>query len=220
MSLSLLFHIVTGTIALAAGAGALIVRKGSHRHAQVGTAFFVAMLAMAGSGAVIAALLPERGTAVIGVFTCYLVATSWATARRRDGRAGRFELGGLVVAIAATGTLLLFGFQALASPDGLLDSLPAEPHFGFAALAGIAAALDANHIVRQRLAPAQRIARHLWRMTMALAIAASSFFLGQRDEFPAAVQDSPLLFLPPLGALASMLFWLGHTALKARRKAV
>jgi hypothetical protein len=34
------------------------------------------------------------------------------------------------------------------------------------------------------------------------------------------VQDSPLLFLPPLGALASMLFWLGHTALKACRKAV
>jgi uncharacterized membrane protein len=211
VSLPLLFHIITGTVALGAGAGALAVRKGSRRHAQVGTAFFIAMLAMAGSGAAIAALLPERGTAVIGVFTCYLVATSWATARRRDGRAGRFELGGLVVAIAAAGTLLLFGLQALASPNRLVDSLPPEPHFGFAALAAIAAVLDANHIVRQKLTPAQRIARHLWRMTMALAIAASSFFLGQQDEFPAVIQGSPLLFLPPLAALLAMLYWMVRT---------
>lgn len=222
MSLSLLFHIITGTVALGAGAGALAVRKGSRRHAQIGTAFFLAMLAMAGSGAAIAAFLPERGTAVIGVLTCYLVATSWVTARRRDGRAGRFELGGLVVATATAGALLLFGLQALASPDRLVDSLPPEPHFGFAALAAVAAMFDANHIVRRQITQTQRIARHLWRMTMALAIAASSFFLGQQDEFPAAIEGSPLLFLPPLAALLAMIYWIVRTrwpAFGGRRRA-
>src|SRR5688500_15162782 len=92
-------HITGGAVALLAGAAALfIARKGTPLHARAGNAFFAAMLVLGGTGAVIAALKPERGTIVIGLLTCYLVATSWATARRRDGMAGRFELGGLAVA--------------------------------------------------------------------------------------------------------------------------
>jgi hypothetical protein len=59
-------------------------------------------------------------------------------------------------------------------------------------------------------------------MTMALAIAASSFFLGQQDEFPAAIEGSPLLFLPPLAALLAMIYWIVRTrwpAFGGRRRA-
>ena len=66
-----LFHVVAGSTALLAGGAALSVRKGSALHARAGTIFFAAMLAMAGTGALIAAAKPERGTAIIGLFTCY-----------------------------------------------------------------------------------------------------------------------------------------------------
>ncbi|HEX6376683.1 MAG TPA: hypothetical protein VFZ91_13305 [Allosphingosinicella sp.] len=208
MSAFILFHVVAGSAALLAGAGALSVRKGGRLHARAGTVFFAAMLAMAGTGAAIAAAVPERGTAVIGLFTCYLVATSWATARRRDGLSGGFERAGLAVALGCAAAMLAFGLMASASPNGRFDSLPAAAHYPFAILAALAAALDLNFILRGRLARHQRIARHLWRMCAALAIAAFSFFLGQQDEFPAAWRGLAIWFVPPFAVLAAMVFWL------------
>jgi uncharacterized membrane protein len=204
----ILFHVAAGSAALLAGAAALSVRKGGVVHAKAGTVFFAAMLAMAGTGAAVAAWGSERGTAVIGLFTCYLVGTSWATARRRDGSAGSFERAGLAVALACAGAMLAFGLLASASPTGRFDSLPAAAHYPFAVLAALAAGLDLNFLLRGRLERRQRIARHLWRMCAALAIAAFSFFLGQQDEFPAAWRGLAIWFVPPLAVLATMAFWL------------
>jgi hypothetical protein len=104
--------------------------------------------------------------------------------------------------------MLAFGAMASASPTGRLDSLPAAAHYPFAVLAALAAALDLNFLLRGRLERHQRIARHLWRMCAALAIAAFSFFLGQQDEFPAAWRGLAIWFAPPLAVLATMAFWL------------
>ncbi|HEX8064806.1 MAG TPA: hypothetical protein VF535_16535, partial [Allosphingosinicella sp.] len=180
-----LFHVGAGSAALVTGAAALVVRKGGSLHSRTGTIFFASMLAMAGTGALIAALKPERGTAVIGIFTGYLVATAWTAARRREGRAQAFERAGLGVALACAAAMLSFGLLASASPTGRFDSLPAAAHYPFAVIAALAAGLDLNFLLRGRLQRHQRIARHLWRMCAALAIAAFSFFLGQQDQFPA-----------------------------------
>src|ERR1044072_1021852 len=88
MNSLLLFHICAGSAALIAGAWAMSAPKGGRMHARAGPIFFLAMLAMAGTGAVVALFLPDRGTATIGVFTCYLVATSWVAAKRRTAMAG------------------------------------------------------------------------------------------------------------------------------------
>lgn len=203
-----LFHVAAGSAGLISGAAALSVRKGGALHARAGTAFFAAMMAMAGTGAAIAAFKPERGTAVIGIFTCYLVASSWRTARRRDGVAGGAEWAGLAVALACAAAMLAFGLLASGSPTGRFDSLPASAHYPFAILAGLAAGLDLNFILRGRLDRRQRVARHLWRMCAALAIAAFSFFLGQQDEFPAAWRGLAIWFAPPFAVLAAMVFWI------------
>jgi uncharacterized membrane protein len=220
MSAFTIFHVAAGSSALLAGAAALTVAKGGRLHAKAGTIFFAAMLAMAGSGAAIAASISERGTAVVGIFTCYLVATSWVTARRREGRAGGFERASLAVALACAAAMLTFGLVAANSATGKFDSLPAAAHYPFAFLAALAAGLDLNFILRGRLERHQRIARHLWRMCAALAIAAFSFFLGQQDEFPAAWRGLAIWFAPPLAVLATMVFWLVRvrfTAAFARR---
>lgn len=208
MNAVVLLHVLFGSVALGTGAAALVLRKGSPLHASAGTVFFASMLAMTGTGALVAAFLPERGTAVIAIFTAYLVATSWTTARRRDGRAGFPELAGLAVALSCAGLMVAFSLQAAASPTGRVDSLPAAAHYPFAALASLAAALDLNFILRRRLSPRQRIARHLWRMCAALIIASASFFLGQQDEFPDAWQGAAIWFAPPLAVLAAMIFWI------------
>ena len=214
------FHIAGGTAALAAGAVALFVAgKGTRLHAQAGTVFFAAMLVMAGTGAIMAALAPERGTALIGLFTLYLVATSWRTARRRDGVAGTGERVGLAIAATIAVAMTSLGLLGLAAPNGRVDSLPAAVHFPFAALAALAAALDLAFLLRRRLTARQRIARHLWRMSTALLIAAFSFFLGQQKVMPAAIQGSLFLFLPPLATLAALLFWIARVRF-ARRWAV
>lgn len=201
-------HILAGSIALLSGFGALALRKGSRNHALAGSWFFGSMLVMTLTGAAVAALKPERGTAVIGIFTAYLVATSWAAARRRSGEAERFELYGLVAAIGCALAMASFSAIGFVSANGRVDSLPAGVHIPFAVVATLAAALDVNFLRRGRLSQAQRIARHLWRMCAALLIAAMSFFLGQQKVMPEAIQGSPALFVPILAVLAAMIFWI------------
>ena len=201
-------HILAGSIALLSGFAALALRKGGPNHALAGSAFFGSMLVMTLTGAVVAALEPERGTSVIGLFTAYLVATSWATARRRDGKAGRFELVALIAAGGCAVAMVSFSLIGFASANGRVDSLPAGVHIPFALIATLAAALDLNFLRRGRLSQAQRIARHLWRMCTALLIAAMSFFLGQQKVMPEMIQGSPLLFVPILAVFAAMIFWI------------
>jgi hypothetical protein len=200
-------HVAAGSLALIAGAGALIARKGGRSHGRIGTAFFAAMLVMTATGATMAALRPERITVVIGIFTCYLVATAWSVARRRDGKAGWFETIAILVPIAAAAANYIFAQMASAAPNHRLDSLPPQPAYGFAALAALAALLDLNYILRRGVTGRQRITRHLWRMCTALLIAAMSFFLGQQDEFPREWRGHFLWFVPPLAILAAFVFW-------------
>ena len=204
----LLVHVAAGGTALAAGFATLFSRKGGPRHAQLGTLFFAAMLVMASTGATIAAFKPERGTLFVGIFTFYLVLTSWMAARRRDATAGGFERAAALVAAICAAAQLGMGVYGINSPTGRFDSLPAVAHFPFAALAALAAGLDLKFIRRGRLDPRQRVARHLWRMSTALLIAAFSFFLGQQDEFPEPLRSSPLVFVPPLTVLTVMIFWI------------
>lgn len=201
-------HVLGGAVALLAGFAVLALRKGGWVHAWLGTAFFASILVMAGTGSIIALAMPERGTAAVGVLTCYLVTTSWMTARRRSGRAGGFELVSFLVASACSAAFLAIAAAGLAQPSGRLDLLPAPVHFPFAALAALAAGLDLNFLLRKEIAAKQRILRHLWRMAAALLIAAMSFFLGQQKVMPEAIRGSPLLLLPVVFAAGSLAFWV------------
>ena len=202
----LVLHVTAGSAALVAGAAALTFRKGGRLHARAGTIFFGAMLVMTSAGALMAALTREWGTMFIGTLTFYLVATSWVTARGRDGKAGRFETFALFVPIACAAAFVTLGI--LAANRLHPDSLPSAAHFSFASLAILAASLDLSFIFRGRISGVQRIARHLWRMCAALLIAAFSFFLGQQKVMPLSWQGSPLLFVPPFAVLGAMIFWI------------
>ena len=201
-------HILTGLIALACGAIALSSAKGGKIHRKSGTIFVYSMMIMALTGAIMAALKPDRGSVIAGALTLYLVSTSFMTVRTtvNDARWLLVSLMSAGFAIGAAGVYL--GLQALQQPNGLLDGNPAGVFVAFGLVALIASLLDGRLLLSGRILGAHRIARHLWRMGFALFLATASFFLGQARLFPEPLRIPALLSLPVLLVLVLTLYWL------------
>jgi hypothetical protein len=209
-NLILFLHIAGGTVGIISGGVALLSRKGGRRHRVAGTIFLVSMLIMATIGAATSPFLPvpSMPNVVAGTLTFYLVATGWVAIRREDGRIGRFEKGGLGVALGIVAAGTIFILMAMNSPTGTIGKTPPQAFYVFALVGAIAAAEDLKMILRGGLSGSARIARHLWRMSAALTIASGSFFLGQQRIMPAYMQGSPWLFVPVIAPLLLMVFWL------------
>ena len=196
-------HIIGASVAMIAGTIAIFARKGERVHRTAGNVFFAGMLGMTVVGATVSPFLAEAQwtNTTAGLVTLYLVATGWATVMRPEGRTGAFEVAAFLVAlgVALTG-LTLYLLNAGSGVYGVV--------YGFAVVAAIAAVCDLGVILRKGITGHRRIARHLWRMSLALVVALGSFFVGQQDELPAALQGSPFLFAPMLITLALLFFWL------------
>ncbi len=198
-------HIVAGSLALIAGMIALFARKGAIWHCRSGLVFAIAMLVMTSTGAVMAALKPERISILAGVLTFYLVCTGVLAVRKpveeSRGALTAFMLVAFAVAIAG----YAIGFDVRANPR-MAGSAPL--FFVFASVAFAAALLDARLLWAGALQGAHRLARHLWRMGFALLIANASFFLGQAKLLPAPMRNFALLSIPVLTVLLMTVFWL------------
>ncbi|MGH7024591.1 MAG: hypothetical protein ACREEB_13530 [Caulobacteraceae bacterium] len=212
--LGLILHIGAASVAIASGAATLWVRKGARAHRLFGNVFFFAMLTMCVMAASLAAVLVARGhpsqsvNVIAAVFTAYLVATGWTTARRQAGTVGCFEIGamGVALGLAAVG-LLALATIASGKATGSSD-VPVFAPVTLTVVASLAAAMDLKVILRGGARGAQRTARHLWRMCFGLFIATASFFLGQQKIMPAFVRGSPVLLALGFAPLILMAFWL------------
>src|SRR5205085_11968816 len=94
---------------------------------------------------------------------------------------------------------------------GKLYGMPPYPFIVFGAIGLLAVAGDLR-VFRtggvRVLRRTPRLVRHLWRMNVALLIAAFSFFIGQAKVIPKPYRVFPVLLIPPLVVLASLLYWL------------
>lgn len=203
-------HIMAGLTGLASGAVALGALKGGKLHRKSGTIFVYAMMVLSGSGALMAALLPERGSVVAGVLTFYLVSTALLTVRRTVVGFRWIDLGAMLVALTVGIASIRLGFVALESATGKIDEQPAALYFIFGTVALLAALGDIRMMLARGIQGAHRIARHLWRMCLALFIATGSFFLGQAQVFPEPLRNSGLLGIPVLLVLLLMFYWLAR----------
>jgi hypothetical protein len=219
-ALILWVHIAGGTLGLLSGWAALAFRKGSRPHRLAGHLFFASMLAMAAVGAAVSPFLVSAGgdprwfDALAGAFTFYLVATGWATIRRRPGTSGRFEIAACLFAWLGAAASAGLGLRAAASATGSLADYGPEGYYIFAGLFALSASLDLKAIRRGGLSGVPRLSRHVWRLTAALFIAAGAFFFGQQGVMPEFVRGSPWLAVPPFATLALMLFWLVRLRLR------
>lgn len=94
---------------------------------------------MSAIGACVAPFLPQpqRGSALGGIITFYLVATAWATVRRKEGAVGRFEIGALLVAIAAASADVMLGLQRRTAPRACSRAPPRRHTLCSQALPGL-----------------------------------------------------------------------------------
>jgi len=210
----LIVHISAGAIAIACGAAALTVRKGARPHRLFGALFVVAILTMAATATYMAVAIPPRPGAAfvtppkamvsVAILASYLTATAWMTVRRRSSGVGGLDYAAMLVASGVAVAMLVFGLQAAGGPAGTIVT----PYFVFAAFAALPAGLDMTVILRRGLSGPQRIARHVWRMCLALIFATAFFFIFQQKVMPTAWRGAPMLYAPTLAVLAAMIFWL------------
>jgi len=202
-------HISMGLVGILSGAAALTFRKGSRAHEMVGHVFFVSMLIMASMGATLAMTYsPNRGNVMGGGLTFYMVATAWATVRRKPGETGRMEIALALLGAAVAGAGYTFGTMAALSPTNTLDKYPPPLYFIFGSVALLLVAFDVRMIARGGVAGAARLTRHLLRMCLAMFMATASLFLGQPKVFPMAVRHSGLLPVPVVLVVVALVYSL------------
>jgi peptidoglycan/LPS O-acetylase OafA/YrhL len=147
------------------------------------------------------------------VFTLYLVLTGWQAARRRDGQVGRLERWMVFMPVGVLAAIAAATLMGVGKGDPTFGAI-----YGFAAFSLVALAGDLNLLRQGGLKGPSRTARHIWRISLALFVAAGSYFLGQPKFVPQILKDTGLNFVPPLAVLALLVFWLVRVRLPRRRK--
>jgi hypothetical protein len=208
----LAIHIAAGAASVCAGLGAIFLEKGGRGHRACGKIFTVAMVIMAGCAAYIAFRI---GSVTVGgaLLTIYLVASSWSTIRRAPMELTFYDWIGTVFVALIAATNLWFGEKALLSPTGVINGFPAPPFLVSGLIALVATIGDVRVMIRRGIDGRARIARHLWRMCVALFIAFGSLMTqGLRHVLPDSVRGTPLhwalILVPGLSVLIVMIFWL------------
>jgi hypothetical protein len=206
-------HIVGGSLAIVAGFISVFALKGAKLHRKSGMVFVYSMLVLSITGAVIAVMKHQTANIIGGSLAFYMVTTALLTVRLRDRGSRWIDAGALVIGAAVGAFAMKSGFDALNTPTGSLNGVPAGMMFFFAAVVLLAVVGDLRVLFVGRLQGAQRIARHLWRMCFSLFIASGSFFLGQAKVIPKPIRILPLLAIPALLPLALLLYWLARVLL-------
>jgi hypothetical protein len=184
------------------------LRKGSTGHRTGGTVFVIGMICMTVSAVPLGLLKTQTLNALVGALTCYLVTTGWVAGRRNRFQHVRSVNAALAVVALGVGALLLkFGIEALNSPSHLKDGEDASGYFFFGAIAVLSAALDLRLIIAG-IGNKHRIARHLWRMNLAMAIGIISVTPRLNRLAGHPIHTDALLVAPTLLVLLFMVFWL------------
>ena len=209
MAMTYVIHIAAGTLGIISGFIALYVTKGAAIHRRAGLVFFFTMLTTGIFGMVIAIRndVAQAVNVPAGLLTAYLVITGLHTVRPLPVNHRLLNLAALTLALGVGFASMLFAAEAIAN-GGMRDGMPSFPFLMFGIVALIAAGGDLRMMRSGALRGTQRVARHLWRMSFALFIAALSFFVGQAKVFPEPIRIRPLLALPVLAVLVTMFYWL------------
>jgi hypothetical protein len=213
MRLIYIVHIVAGSLGLLSGYIALYAAKGAALHRRSGMVFVYAMLTMAVFGTTIAAVRNVAPAINIpaGLLTSYLVITSLLTVRPLGPRGRWLSIALMLVALTVGLTDLVFALKTFAGTSMRWAGIPLMM---FASV-GILGSVGDFRVMRSgALRGSARIARHLWRMSFALFIAALSFFIGQAKVIPKPIRIIPLLVLPVLAVLVTMLYWMWRVRVK------
>jgi len=213
-------HIVMGALGLVTGFVALYAAKGAGVHRTSGKLFVYAMVTMAMLGAGIAAVWgPAASTNVpAGLLTTYLVVTALTTVTRPRPDLRWAAIALMLVALGVSLSMLSIGVGAIAR--GGKGSWMAIPAFIFTTIGLLGSAGDLRVLRSGPLAGGPRLARHLWRMSAALAIASLSFSVRLPRLLPAPLRHPIVYAMPTLMVLATMCYWLWRVRSKRSSRSI
>ena len=211
-------HILAGSLGLIFGFVAIYAAKGAWLHRKSGLWFVYAMVAVGLVGAVMAAIWGRQPASNIpmGLLAPYFALTA-LTAVRPPARGLVVDQALLGVAFVVAAGLFTAGIVAASSPHGRLGGMPAPAFFIFGSSALLAGLGDLRMIRAggsRSLRGVPRITRHLWRMCVALIIAAFSFFIGQAKVIPPQFRIMPLLAVPPFLVVFALFYWLWRVRIR------
>lgn len=214
--LAFILHIGGGTVGLFSGIISVIARKGGSLHRMAGKVFVAAMLVMALFAVYLSVAMPgQLVNLVIGTFAFYLVATAWMTVRREPGAIGLPEKIALAVILLLCMPFTILSFQlAVGLPPFFDSAIPLKGAvmiaiYSFTTVVLIAAVADVRVVLAGGISGVPRIARHLWRMCLGLALATGSAFTnGLPRLLPESVPVSDILLLPQFVPLILLIFWM------------
>ncbi|MGH6993676.1 MAG: hypothetical protein ACRED8_08155 [Caulobacteraceae bacterium] len=217
-------HIGGGAIGLLSGTISIFASKGGRLHRSAGKTFFVSMLVMAFFAMWLSLAVPGAIVNLfIGGMVFYLVATAWMTVRRKARSVGLAEKIALGLILLLCAPFLILSVElATGLPPFFKSALPLDGPvliaiYGFTVVVTIAAAADAKVVPAGGISGASRIARHLWRMCLALTLATGSAFTnGFARLLHGPMRDSNLLLLPQLVPLGLLFFWMVRVRLEKR----
>ena len=209
-------HIAAGGLALILGAVALVARKGGTLHRRSGLLFVYVMLVMGATAAVLALRRsPGNADLVSFLMTAYFVGTGLTTVRPASRWTRRINAAALTLAIVLALLAIVGGLRNVTSPLLSAGGVPLRTigvmSFILAAWLLLAAAGDVRIMRSGPLRGGPRLARHLWRMCIALFIAAGSFFsIRERvaTVLPEHFTTGPMRALPIVLIFGAMFYWL------------
>lgn len=217
-----LVHIVGASFALFFGYVALFSPKGGPLHRRLGRFFVYAIAVMCAGGVVIAIaknVAPEVNIPA-ATLTTYLAITALTTVRPVTRGTRRLELGATLLALGLGLTCVTLAIVAMAggaSPMGLTTF----PFLLFGSIGLLGATGDIRVLRTGRPHGPARLRRHLWRMCIALWIAATSFFFGGEQRVPEFLRNNPpLRALPVLAVMLMMFYWMWRVRRKKGRAVV
>ena len=221
-----ILHVAGGAGGLLSGILAMTARKGGRVHRRAGDVFFASMLVMAAFAVYLGFVRPGALLNVfIGVFVAYLVATAWITIRRPQGVIGLPEKLGLVVALILCAPFMLLSVELILGLPPFIHSAMAFKGplliavYVFTLILAIAAGSDASVVLSGGVSGVARIARHLWRMCVALTQATGSALSnGLPRLLPAHALPGWTLSLQ-LVWVVLLLYWMIRVRLTAWRPA-
>ena len=219
-------HVAVGTLTSITGFIALLSRKGAWLHRKAGAFWVAAMLVLALSVATLGVMIAQPGNIVAAILTAYLAGSAWLAVRRPPNAIGRAERAMVVMPLIVAALSIAGAVAILTAPGGPPADLPPgeRPPIGLTvgAIALLAAGCDLRVILKGGLSGAARIARHIWRMCLALFIATGSF----GAQIPVMLRridvDSPplpVVFGPAILVLMLLAFWMVRVRIGPRFKA-
>ncbi|REJ83022.1 MAG: hypothetical protein DWQ44_02600 [Bacteroidetes bacterium] len=200
--ISLIVHILAGSLSFIVAPVALIVRKGGNAHRFWGKIFFWAMIVVCITAWIMSSIKSNRFMFMVGVFSFYLVFSGYRSLfRKKLYQTGKVALIDWIVSIGTLlfgGWLLFIGIVAI--PQGL-----AYVALAFGVIAVLLSISDIRNFIKPKADKNQWFFNHLTGMVAAYIAALSAFSVVNLDFewMPVVV----LWLWPSMAGIPLMIIW-------------